>query len=214
MPHRAGAGRRFHARWHHRDRDARCCGRLERRAEALNAPSSTHKARVRAVLQSLPHIRTAMARWSSDGGDRSFADVGRVGFWRLIARSRRLLLGQVANYDFRDRCQIQYTARTINDPITAATTSRSEIDMRSRAGKSPNMRKRRPPITAPAKPIAMFRGRPKPLRSQVIMKPTRLPPISPTTIQTMIWSNVGISRLSTPVPMMSSHSQVTRLNQR
>ena len=26
-------------------------------------------------------------------------------------------------------------------------------------------------------------------------KATRLPPISPTTIQTMIWSNVGISRL-------------------
>ena len=90
------------------------------------------------------------------------------------------------DHDLLNRCQSQTPTSTISEPMKAATTSRSEIDTLSRPGNSPSIRNRKPPMSAPARPTARLRNKPKPRRSQVISGPARLPPSRPTMIQTMI----------------------------
>src|SRR5262245_1730338 len=92
--------------------------------------------------------------------------------------------------------QIQSAASTTSEPAKAAITSRSEMAILSRPGQIPNARKNKPPTRAPTRPSARLRNRPKPPRSQVINAPASPPPSSPTTIQTMRWSNENMTSYS------------------
>jgi len=87
----------------------------------------------------------------------------------------QLLLG-CDHGDFLKRCHSPIPARTSNDPVSAATTSRSETATLSRPGKIPNMRNNWPPTRAPTSPIPRLRRMPNPLRSRVIISAARLPP--------------------------------------
>jgi hypothetical protein len=135
------------------------------------------------------------------GGKASLAGSGRISLqWRYPGRKRIASSGLALHYwierglrewrgfdhpDFWKLCHSQITARTSNDPTSAATTSRSEIATLSSPGKIPNTRNTRPPTRAPTRPTPRLRRMPKPLRSRVINSPARLPPSRPIIIQTM-----------------------------
>ncbi len=119
--------------------------------------------------------------------------VGAVAIRRLTldAHSRCMLKHAYRAVRATERLHSQSGANTKSDPRKAATTSRSEIEMRSRSGNSPSAWTKKPPSRAPIGPNARFLTTPNPLRFRVMTRPARPPPRRPTIIQTMNSSNVG-----------------------